>query len=152
LTSVDSSSDKADPYGLSRSWSLSGQLDDERVGRELAVARQDLGGVVDLALQRRGDLDRLDGAAEGAREGARHRLLEPLLEPVKNSHATSLSCRPSRVPVRSSFEVSAACHVSSARQRRRSVGNTKTPAARADLPHRCSDGIGRRRTRPQGGG
>jgi len=49
---------------------LRGQLDVELVGHQTAVARQDLRRVVDLALQGRGDLDGLDGAAEGLGEHA----------------------------------------------------------------------------------
>ncbi len=65
---------------------LGGQLHVELVGHQAPVAREDLRGVVDLALQRGGHLDRLDGAAEGAREGARDELLETALEALDDSH------------------------------------------------------------------
>src|SRR5262249_15169942 len=65
-------------------------VDDEVVGREALVAAQDLGGVVDLSLEGRGDLHRLDRTAEGPREDTRHHALEPLLEAVECAHCAFL--------------------------------------------------------------
>ena len=65
------------------------ELDMEVVGHQAPVAREDLRGVVDLALESGGYLDRLDLAAEGASEGTGDHRLQPVLEPLKDSHATS---------------------------------------------------------------
>ena len=76
-----------------------GQLDVEVVGHHPALAGQDLRVVVALALQRRGDLDGLDGAAEGPGEGSGDQLLEALLEPsaARSRRASSpLVCSRSR--------------------------------------------------------
>ena len=94
-----------------------GELDVEVVGHQPPVAAEDLRGVVDLAVERRGDLDRLHGAAEGAREDPGDHLLEPVLEalqplmvpPLAASGASASAVRafwrwyrapgPARVPV-----------------------------------------------------
>ena len=80
----------AESYGASRSMSAWLQLDVEVVGREPPVAAEDLGVVVDLALQRGGDLDRLDGAAEGPGERTRDRPLQLLLELLQPTHGSTL--------------------------------------------------------------
>ena len=66
-----------------------GQLDVEVVRHDPAVAAEDLRGVVDLAGERRGDLDRLHRAAEGAGEDAGDQLLELVLETLQGAHAGS---------------------------------------------------------------
>ena len=68
---------------------VGGQLHVEDVGDDGPAAAHHGGPVVHLALQRRGDLDRLHLGLEGAREGAVDQLVEPLLEPVQQSHGPS---------------------------------------------------------------
>src|SRR5689334_21375212 len=77
---------------------LLGQLDVELVRDQAAVAGEDLRGVVDLALQGRGDLHRLHGAAEGLGEDAGDHLLETALELLQDSHVRLLSLLVSGVP------------------------------------------------------
>src|SRR3954447_2173277 len=74
---------------------LWGQLHVEVVRHQPAVAREDLGRVVDLTLESGRDLDGLHGAAEGACERPRDELLEPVLESLQDSHVAS---SPSAVP------------------------------------------------------
>src|SRR5262245_47521030 len=62
------------------------ELDMKAVGRKEAVARQNLDGVVDLALQRGSDLYWLHSTAEGPGECSRDHLLEPLFEAVEHTH------------------------------------------------------------------
>ena len=59
------------------------QAHGELVGHEHAVARDDGGLRVELAPQRRGDLDRLQPRAEGLRERAVDGAFETLLEVVQ---------------------------------------------------------------------
>ena len=62
------------------------QLDVEVVGHRPPLPAEDLRVVVALALEGRGDLHRLHGAAEDAGERAVHHVLEPLLEPLQAAH------------------------------------------------------------------
>ena len=66
-----------------------GELDGEGVGHQASVTAEDLGGVVDLAVERRGDLDRLHRAAEGAREDTGDHLLQLVLEALQSTHVAS---------------------------------------------------------------
>ena len=71
------------------------ELDVEVVGHHPALAAEDLGVVVALALQGGGDLDGLDRGPEGACEGTGDEVLQRLLEPLQPAHAASfrlLSC------------------------------------------------------------
>src|SRR6478672_6790326 len=63
------------------------QLDVEVVGHQPALAAHHLCVVVALALEGRGDLDRLHRAAEGPGEDAGDHGLEPLLEALQGVHA-----------------------------------------------------------------
>ena len=65
------------------------ELDVEVVGHHPPLARQDLGVVVALALERGGDLDRLHGAAERLGEGAGDHLLQLVLEALQPAHVRS---------------------------------------------------------------
>src|SRR3954453_2493377 len=66
---------------------LARELDMEVVGHHPPLSRQDLGVVVALALEGRGDLDGLHGAAERAGEGTGDHRLEALLELLQATHA-----------------------------------------------------------------
>ena len=63
-----------------------GEADDELVGHQPLVAGHELGLGVELALQPRGDLDRLYVALERAREDAADGALHLLLEARENAH------------------------------------------------------------------
>ncbi len=69
------------------------ELDDEVVGHQDAARADDRGLVVELALERAADLDRLHLRLEGAREDPLDEAFEPALEALQNTHDTSLSGR-----------------------------------------------------------
>ena len=71
--------ERVEPFEVGRR-----QLDGEDVGHEHALARQDVGRVVDLALQGSGDLDGLHSAAERPRERAGHGALEALFKSLQH--------------------------------------------------------------------
>jgi hypothetical protein len=68
---------------------LRAELDGEVVRHQPAVPGQDPGGVVDLAFERGGELDRLDVALERAREDPAHDALQAPFEALQRSHASS---------------------------------------------------------------
>src|SRR5262249_12573408 len=65
------------------------ELDGEVVRHQPAVPGQDPRGVVDLTLERRRQLDRLDVALERAREDTAHNAFQTSLEALQRSHASS---------------------------------------------------------------
>ena len=76
------------------------EVDDEHVGHHGAPAAHHGSALVHLALQRCGDLDRLDLGLERASEGTVDHPVEPLLESVEQTHRASQRRRPAPHPRR----------------------------------------------------
>ena len=80
-------------YGASGSKSVAASFDVEVVGHRPPLPAEDLRVVVALALQGRGDLHRLHGAAEDLGERAVDHALESLLETLQAAHIRLLPAR-----------------------------------------------------------
>jgi hypothetical protein len=65
------------------------ELDGEVIRHQPPVPGQDPRGVVDLTLERRRQLDRLDVALESTREDTAHNAFQASLEALQRSHASS---------------------------------------------------------------
>ena len=66
-----------------------GELDDEHVRDHGAIAVDNRGPIVDLSLQRRGNLDRLDLGFERACKGSIDHAVKGILEPFQQAHHAS---------------------------------------------------------------
>jgi hypothetical protein len=70
---------------------VAGQLHDEVIGNDRAALADDRRAVVQLTLQRAGDLHGLNVGFERLREGSAHQSFETALEALENSHVHLLA-------------------------------------------------------------